>query len=101
MLYRRTFRKTDDNFLRVTAHPAKQPKVSHVLVVDHVDPSVFNTALGLAGVNTESESELAIAAEQAWGSPGIEVCCEVADLMSGQLDVLGLQPPRDERGRQQ
>jgi hypothetical protein len=93
MLYRLTFRKTDDNCLHVTAYPDKQVEDSHLLVGDHVDPTVFNAALGLAGVSTESESDLAVAAEKAWKSPGLDVCCEAADLMDGQLHTLGLRPP--------
>jgi hypothetical protein len=62
------------------------------MIVDFADPTGFTTALGLAGVATEFESTLSVAAEEAWKNRGIEVCCETVALMTGQLDSLGFRP---------
>jgi hypothetical protein len=88
MAFRLTFRK-DQEFLQVTAHPDASMENRQTLITEHADPTVFATALGIAGVSTAPESTLAAAAEQAWESPGIEICCEAADLTPGQLNSLG------------
>jgi hypothetical protein len=92
MLYRVTFLRTAVNCLHMVAHPDKGAKNPQVLVAEHEDPTVFATALRRAGVSTAIESELGVAAGRAWDKPKIDVCCEAADLMSGQLETLGFRP---------
>jgi hypothetical protein len=92
MSYRLTFRKTEKERLHVVAHPDPSGPGGHVMLVEHADPTAFTGALGRAGVNTEFESSLSIAAEQAWKNDGVEVCCESVELMAGQLDSLGFRP---------
>ena len=92
MSFRLTFRRTEEECLHVVAHPDPSDPSAHVMVGEHADPTVFTTALGRAGVSTEFESSLSLAAEQAWKNQGLEVCCEAVDLMAGQLDSLGFRP---------
>jgi hypothetical protein len=88
MLYRITFRKTDDNHLHIAAHPGKNAEDQHVLVGDYENPVLFARALGLAGVSSATECQLAIAAEMAWDRHRVEICCEAADFMDGELETL-------------
>lgn len=92
MLHRLTFRRTEEGCLHIVAHPDPAEQGSPVMVVDHADPAVFATALGLAGTSTEAESTLSVVAQQAWERHGLEVCCEAVDLMTGQMDSLGFRP---------
>lgn len=86
-----TFRRKEKDCLHVIAHPASSRPAEPVMVDDHADPTVFTTALGLAGVSTEFESTLSVAAEEAWRTQGVEVCCEAIDLMAGQLENLSFR----------
>jgi hypothetical protein len=92
LAYRLSFRRTEDECLHVVAHPDPSKYDAEILTVDHADPTVFITALGAAGVSTEFETNLSIAAESAWMNHGIEVCCEAAELMDGQLKGIGFRP---------
>jgi len=87
-----TFRRTKEDCLHVVAHPDSSRQRAHMMAADHTDPTVFTTALGLAGVSTESESTLSFAAQEAWRNRGLEVCCEAIDLMPGQVETLSFRP---------
>jgi hypothetical protein len=92
MSFRLTFRRTEKECLHVVAHPDPPTQGTPAMIVDFADPTAFTTAVGLAGVGTEFESTLSVAAEEAWKNHGIEVCCEAVALMTGQLDSLGFRP---------
>jgi hypothetical protein len=84
MIYRLAFRKTQDDYLKVTASANGTP----LLVAIHLNPHVLAAAARVAGVLDRDVQELSSNASKAWFEEGLDLCCEAIDLNSDQIKHL-------------
>lgn len=91
MLFRLAFKKTEDDYLQVTAFAKGLQNMSAI----HRNSHVFSIAVKVAEIPGPLSSELDTAANQAYLGTGTDVCCELIELTRPQLEALRLLPPED------
>jgi hypothetical protein len=92
VLYRFTFRRTHDGYLKVTATAIGLHDVSAI----HLNVDVFAVAVSAAGVPPPQSLELVEAARAALAQVNANVCCDSVELSWDQIDILC---PRSKEGR--
>lgn len=96
MTYDLSFKRTDEGYLLVTAHPShlQRDVVSneYPLSAIHANERVFIHLLSWAGLPPLAKASLATAAEDAWHDPAALTWCKDITLVSGQLSYLCLSP---------
>jgi len=85
MISRLAFRKTTDDYLKVTASAKGTP----ALVAIHLNPHVLAAAARIVGISDDNIQELSSTASKAWAEEGLDVCCEAIELNSEQIEILG------------
>lgn len=92
MVYRLTFNVMLDGYLRVTGVAKDLPVVSAI----HLNDEVFGAAVKSAQMAPFQTLRLLEAAREARNQPGMDICCEAAELTEKQVDLLGLRPGKDD-----
>jgi hypothetical protein len=88
MLYRLSFQVTEDSYLLVRSFAKDGSSLSAV----HLNEEVFGAALLNAQVHEPNSTEIMLSAQTAWRNPRTEVCCELVELTTEQLEILCLLP---------